>query len=518
MRGYVFPAAVVSGSALAVAMLWLTDIPPGVSGEWTWDRIRADGAAFEVLLGMLQAGLFGLLLVLLAWAGARRVVLASRLEVALWLAGLSGGGFAWLLAAESAQVEPWNLARSPFVVYYPAMSGYFHKARYEVTDTREFLAGYDELMEEGDVLHLGTHPPGLFVAYRGLIRAADLLPKAAAWLEATAPEPVQAGFATIDTGLHLKGTMLTQADRAVIWAAVLITHCAAALVVWPLFGLLRLYVARDAAWHAVVFWPLLPAVAVFLPKSDALFTLPAVLLPWVWLLAVRRNSVMAGALAGAIGFAGLCFSLVFLPIGLIALLAGLIAPASGDQAPPCSLCDRLIRIWRPALAGTVTLAALTAAFTTALDLPLLKVWFLNWQNHAGFYAQYPRTWWKWLLVNPVELTLAVGIPAMALAVRSSVRSLRASSGSTARSAVLAVVSVWGLLWLSGKNSGEAARLWLPFYPLLLWISANGSRSDQTDESPDRREWLILLIIQAVVCLLTVTRIAGFHFPGNGAIP
>ena len=31
---------------------------------------------------------------------------------------------------------------------------------------------------------------------------------------------------------------------------------------------------------------------------------------------------------------------------------------------------------------------------------------------------------------------------------------------------------WGLLWLTGKNRGEAARLWLFLVPLLCWITAH----------------------------------------------
>ena len=34
----------------------------------------------------------------------------------------------------------------------------------------------------------------------------------------------------------------------------------------------------------------------------------------------------------------------------------------------------------------------------------------NFRNHAAFYDHYTRTYWKWLLVNPIELIFAVGAP------------------------------------------------------------------------------------------------------------
>ena len=78
---------------------------------------------------------------------------------------------------------------------------------------------------------------------------------------------------------------------------------------------------------------------------------------------------------------------------------------------------------------------------------------------------------------------------------------------------VAVSVVWGLLWLSGKNSGEAARLWIPLMPLALWLLPGGWSRETTDRDDcvSDREWLALLVLQSVTCLLTVARVSGFHF-------
>ena len=105
---------------------------------------------------------------------------------------------------------------------------------------------------------------------------------------------------------------------------------------------------------------------------------------------------------------------------------------------------------------------------------LLSVWWLNYQNHAGFYEHYPRTYWKWLLVNPVELSFAAGGPVALMAVASVAVASVVSLGKERRSSLAPVawlmLFVWGTLWLTGKNSGEAARLWIVFLPWLVWLA------------------------------------------------
>jgi methylthioxylose transferase len=92
---------------------------------------------------------------------------------------------------------------------------------------------------------------------------------------------------------------------------------------------------------------------------------------------------------------------------------------------------------------------------------------LNQQNHARFYDEYRRTYGAWVLINPLELALALGIPASTYAI---VGLLSARSVPRAAWATLAVLA---LLTLSGRNLSEVARLWLPFMPPLLSASGLG---------------------------------------------
>ena len=182
----------------------------------------------------------------------------------------------------------------------------------------------------------------------------------------------------------------------------------------------------------------------------------------------------------------------------------------------------------------------------AYDVNLVNVWRWNVINHAAFYndPRFTRTYWKWLLVNPFELALSVGLPIALLALvgfRRSIQSVfsrsqapRSQAGAWERErngqrigtcCCIAVTIV--LLWLSGKNSGEAARLWLFLMPWLIWLAAdsflvpkfqlgNEKRpgNEDTDHAyTDTACWKLgftCLVLQALVCVATVTRVSGFH--------
>jgi hypothetical protein len=173
-----------------------------------------------------------------------------------------------------------------------------------------------------------------------------------------------------------------------------------------------------------------------------------------------------------------------------------------------------------------------------LKLNLLTVWWLNLKNHAGFYNQFPRSYWKWLLVNPIELAVAAGAPLSVLALWSIV-------GAWRRRDLPPFAHVWawlltlGVLWLSGKNMGEAARLWILFMPSLVWFAGplfempgfESSVSSQSKASSSRQAqpgamfpageipnsfarygWSVALAAQLITTTAIVTQVAGFHYP------
>lgn len=424
---------------------------------------------------------------------------------ALRLAGLVAAGFVWLLAVQSLPPTAVGLSKAPLVLYSPAASGYYFEARYGEWTPGEFLAGYEERMGEGDVLHVGTHPPGLFLLHRGFIDLFEANPGLAKLVASTRPAAVRDVEEQL---LPMIGRReITIVDAAALWSGTLLTHLVAVATCVPLFLLVKRSAGLRAAWYSAAFWPLVPALAVFLPKSDALFPFLGMLFLWLWLEAVARGSIWRGLLAGGVVWCGLLLSLALLPVGLLGVVLAVVECRRTDMGKPWR------RLLIATLAAGVAFVAMTLAVWLSANLNLPAVWAANLRNHSAFYDEYPRTYWKWLLVNPLELVLALGVPIAVLVLRFGWR--RGSAGLA-----IPCFVVWGLLWVSGKNAGEAARLWLLLMPWPLWMAFAGGldRTSETEESmrdaDDEPLVRALLAMQLVVSAATVARVNGFPFPGS----
>jgi hypothetical protein len=222
-------------------------------------------------------------------------------------------------------------------------------------------------------------------------------------------------------------------------------------------------------------------------------------------------------------FSGMLLSLAFVPVGAILGVWTVLDCAVGGQGSRVRSQESGVRshaISHPSSLIFCAAAGFVAPLLTlwlVYDLNLLNVWRWNVLNHALFYEHNVRTWWKWLLVNPLEVLFAVGAP---LAVVAAIGLYRGVVQRPRSSVALAVAFVWGLLWLTGKNMGEAARLWLFLLPWTIVLAAlpRGRPGFAAAETESRaaawllpREWVALLGLQCAVCVVTVTRVDGFHF-------
>jgi hypothetical protein len=532
----------------------------GVPGEWTWGRVTPTLPLWLALVSLLIAAALYLGFV---WIGAQRVERSRLWEMPAWIFGLTVCGFAWLWIAQEAAPENYQLSKAVWVLYFRGSSGYFSEANDAAGDLTAYLAGYERKMAEGDVLHIGTHPPGLIVALRLLSGLCREFPAVVDTALATQSDSVRAAFSGFNSTSD-RPRSLSKVERAVLWLAFLLVQAGTVLTVVPLFGLLRMTCSRRASWLAVAFWPTMPALALFLPKADCIYPLFAMAFLWLWLTAITRRSRVLALLAGFVLWVSLTMSLAFLPIALVALLAGLYTIASelpttrphgerdGDRSLPGSRFELVGKVLmsargllRPAGWGASGFVIPCLATGWFLKLNLLRVWWMNLQNHAGFYSQYPRTYWKWLMVNPIELTVSAGIPLAVLAIWSIARQCRttdirgAAGHEWARFNRAGANWTWlvtfGLLWLSGKNMGEAARLWILLMPFLVWsagplfelqgfesaakgvkfpFSREGQSSATFPAAPllSENAWCVALAVQLITTAAIVTHVAGFHYP------
>ncbi len=536
MRGWkvLFWLAQLAGVAATLWLLWGTEIPLGVAGEWTWDRIAFGKEVLqEVKFAAVIAGIATVVYLLLCLFADHRVLEASRWEMAGWLGALILIGATWHGVIQEIPPEPHRLSKVPWVVWYPGTQGYYREARFGMTDKKKYLASYAERMKEGDVLHFGTHPPGLILLHKSIIDFVDRSPKVQTWLLQYQPDSVRESLKVLAEGSVGTPTEVTDVDRAALWLSGLLAAVAAMSTVAPLFCLLRRTCGRETAWRVVCFWPLIPALAVFHPVSDLWLPFCGTLFLATWGRAWSHRSWFFGLLAGVVMFGGMLMSLAMLPVAFLAALwtlADFFVAESTDK-----LVARTRHLAVCVLASLAAFAALTWLAHWLYSLDLLAVWRQNYRNHAAFYVKYaqsfPRTYSSWLLVNPLELALAAGTPVFVMAVSTW---LNSTYGCLKSGRSLASFRLWCfvtlvVLWLSGKNSGEAARLWIFLLPWLLWVAGRekqvaakivtgpGQTLPEYAGSP-AQGWITLLVLQAVVCIATVSRVDGFKFKSTVPVP
>jgi len=497
-------AGILAALPVTLAVFWWTELPLGVDGEWTWQRL--DHRSTLSLLGSLTIGGLAtaayLGIVTIAFRSLERV---SQAVVFYRLAAISVMGFIWLSCVQQCGPPEYVDAKSMWVLYDPSSSGYFFEVCYRVPNLPEFLANYENRMSQGDVLHVGTHPPGLFLFHEFLLEACQRSQSLTDFSLWTSPSQIQDTFQFVERSAQLHPIPLTSPQRAALWLAVQTTQACAILTLFPVYLLLRTRYGRQTSLLVAALWPLTPALAVFLPKSDALYPLIGTTFLVLWLAAQRRHSRWLALAAGLVMFCGLSLSLALLPLVIVAGVVSVMRARNSmrDRGSEQTRPDILWRLARDigwALAG-FGIPVLSVSVLT--DLDFIPVWHWNLKNHAAFYGEYERTYWKWLLINPVEAALAIGLPVTWMAVWSSLYDrTHAKSAET-----VAWSGTWGLLWLSGKTMGEAARLWIVMYPGALWMAA-----PVLDREAHRklRCGLLVLGIQASCTLATVAGVAGFH--------
>jgi len=496
-------------SLLQISLLWLFSVPLGVPGEWVWPRLNP----IVPVVGMIWPALLmgGLLTGYVFW-NAGQMESATRRTRCLLLLGLWILGSGWILALIASTPGIAGLNRIPFVLYYTRSSGYFTQAEENRQQVAAFLEGYQARIADSsnpeNHLHLGTHPPGLTLSLIGMLKACESIPGLTTLLTVTQPEGVRDSVITIQEMEAGSGraVRLRDVEAAVLWGASLLTVLFAAGACFPLYLLARRSVPASAAWWGAAFWLLVPAIAVFVPKSDVLFAGVSMGAQCLWLLALDRNSLVTGWLTGLVMCVALTLSLAFAPVALMLLLQGIVTAVllrTGTDGK-----SLLQERWKPATGAMAALGCWLGLAGLLGKMNLLEIWLQNLRNHAAFYDHNARTYGAWLLEIPVELGCSLGAPVALMALSGVIALLRKPD---ARSFELLIpVGVWTCLWLSGKNMGEAARLWVFLMPYLLWCA---TRTIQQWQSRPSGVSLLAaaFLLQMTVCVATAIRVDGFGF-------
>ena len=503
--------------------------------EWVWSRHASysDIADFldRILWPVFAAGC----LIAVARMGFKRISKHSTKSQIISYGLLLIASGHWTLAVQQSAPSPHKELKPLWVLYDPGASGYFYEATFDIKDTNVFLKTYEAKMEEGDVLHVGTHPPGMFLLAKGCIELCRSVPSIQTIVESLTSNSLVEAFRYVEQNARLQRS-LTPVELAGLELLSLVTLMLATMTLIPLCLLANRFFSPTIAWMLCCLWPTIPTIAVFFPKSDVIFPLVSVLLLLLAVIAAQttKKAFVIGMVAGSILLLTVCLSLAILPtvaaIGVFLIFQILKNPKQ-NLAPATTLMATV----------TVTVAALMIAIQTLFDCNLVVVFQHNLTNHAGFYQQFQRTYWKWLLVNPTELAFAVGLPIAGFATMSVIRFIikprqhqtvcgeqepdlqepdlqtptpqSTTFNRQVHSMPAAIVITILLLWLSGKNNGEAARLWCFMTPWVLLLSGASIQQLCKSISPAQTSKVFtgLLICQLLLCYATVSRVNGFSF-------
>ena len=410
---------------------------------------------------------------------------------------------------EESSPEGYGLAKWIIALESPGSSGYYTVAKRQMADPSRFLAEYPVWIERQDALHVGTHPPGLFLSAKASLALMESYPGLARWVVNFAPPSTSKAIAT-----YRETHQLSRADAASLGLTGALTMLGCALTVLPLYGLARSSLTAEASWACAL---LLAAGPVGDPvPADGRYRVPLTLdlRPGPGGLGGDVSRTGRGLiyciLSGSLMALGMFFTLAFLPVGLVVALMLMSHAGAG---------------WRVRagwiLATGLGFVGLTLGWWFLTSANPLAIWWTNQENHARFYVEYRRTYFAWVVENPVELAIALGLPSALWAavgfgspgkfgrtaksrrVRSADRlidprivpdSPESEAETTVRRAdptrqgslghpparkvprvALATLLVLTFLTLSGKNLSEVARLWLPLMPALLVASGEGFR-------------------------------------------
>ncbi len=492
-------------SFLTPIFFFLTSLPLGVPDEWVWNRIGYfnPGAMTELFTNVILFSFVAIPWLLFVRWGSQRVssvVTQKWLLLVLTFASFFLASFLQSIPGRSSFPKSW-------VLYYPGMSGYFHLARYEMLDSATFLRTYEDRMSEGDVLHVGTHPPGLFLLNRWLWSACESSPALTDIGLTLMSSQTQEEFDTLQETLAMSGVALKTSDRVSLWVSQSFTELVAVAALIPLFLLLRRQVSPETAWWISASWPLLPSLIIFLPKSDVLFPTLGLLFLWCWVSSLEKQSWPRAMSAGVAFWCGSLLSLAIVPMGLVAGVYSLLILFSKSTNSDQQHLIKLKAVLLTMVGSLLTFFGLTLAMGVLCEINLFAVWVWNYKNHAGFYEQFTRTYDKWLIANLIETYFALGAPIF-IAALFGLRVCWKSSRETSQ-LLWAGALVWAAIWVSGKNSGEAARLWLVFFPIALLFAAQFLETLVQDDHWRHKSGFRLLVLQMIVSVITVAAMSGF---------
>ncbi|UCC67829.1 MAG: hypothetical protein JSV79_12050 [Armatimonadota bacterium] len=420
---------------------------PGIPGEWVWEHNALGAYLLPALVAALLLVPVGAVLCRSErWsrmpALGRGVSLAALVLLVLALQ--------WaLLTAVGPPSVSWSAPG--WIIASPNATTYF-SASLDVRDVKTWIAEYPQHMSKLPH-HAQTHPPGFVLLFVLLRRAAAAM--------APGEQPVFAALA--ESYNETFGLGLTPTDAVAAVAGAAIIALAGALSLIPLYLLGRELVGAKGAVCAVGLAAGMPGLLLLGASGDQIILLLAVLTAWLCYSGWRRQSVVGALLAGLTAAVGLFLSLGFAVVA--AWLAVWVVLGALRSENPRAAFRRAVISGATALVGFAILYLLLYSLLGYRPLAVAQQAFAAHRDVTT--VAVARSYWKWLLMNPLEAAMFTGFPLVIAALWSRPTLSRDAASARLRSFLAAWLIVLVVLNLSGAVRGEVGRIWL----FLFWPAA-----------------------------------------------
>jgi hypothetical protein len=333
---------------------------------------------------------------------------------------------------------------------------------------------------------ISLSPPGLLVLYYAFEQFFSAIP------------PLANSFGTLVRPLECQNLYMmtwSNAEMASAWFQMFMPLWAA-LAVAPLYRLGTMLFDRERARLAVVLWPLVPGLEIFVPRFNVLYPLITLVMLLALWRGLAQNRPRQIALGGFVVSGAIFLNLSLVPLGL---LAGLVI-----------LGYHLLR--RPAA------SRLAIRDLALFGIGSASVWIIYWlltgqtpwliiRTGLKYHEILYRPYFPWLFMHTYDTFLFIGLPLSFFALwrigwlrRSRIGPALPPGDLLAGAMALTLI----IMVLSGTARGETGRVWLFFAPVWILLAADvlagfGPR-EQTGS----------LVIQAV-CVLCMAAVLRANF-------
>jgi hypothetical protein len=356
----------------------------------------------------------------------------------------------------------------------PGTNGYFSSA-VKVKNFNSLLKNFPSTVKTLDN-HARDHPPGSTLLLKGTITFFDNEPYTTNFLSRFVRKPAK------KEAIRLWNPLSLGQRIAAVFSAFLF-HFFAAITVIPFYFLAKTIFDKRSAINTTVLYALIPGLSFFALEFDPFYTLFSLTGFLAFFSGFHQRKYAILFLSGAIFCVGLFFSLSLLPVlGIVYGYSLFSFIKERNRNIIRSMC-----FFTSGIVACIGIFYLTG-FNFILSLP------------AILGNQAPRTYLPWLLFNPYDFFVYMGIPFSLFFFYITIKVLRKPE-ILPRKAFLLFLSFWTvfiLLIISGISRGEVGRIWLPlmFLPMLFV----GEYITNKSKLP-RQQFIILLLLAFIQLII-----------------